>query len=99
MNLGEYVRKAICFLARNFYTLKYVALVLAFCINFVLLFYKVFAIIIHYVNFCAVVFTMDYCNECFGRLRTLLTETLKTKLAEKLAEKLVVRPRLKEVED
>jgi hypothetical protein len=42
---------------------------------------------------------MDYCNECFGRLRTLLTETLKRKLAEKLAEKLVVRPRLKEVED
>lgn len=41
VNLGEYVRKAICFLARNFYTLKYVALVLAFCINFVLLFYKV----------------------------------------------------------
>lgn len=40
VNIGEYVRKAICFLARNFYTLKYVALVLAFCINFVLLFYK-----------------------------------------------------------
>ncbi len=28
------------FLARNFYTLKYVALVLAFCINFMLLFFK-----------------------------------------------------------
>jgi len=28
-------------LARNFYNLKYVALVLAFAINFLLLFYKV----------------------------------------------------------
>ncbi len=92
MNLGEYVRKAICFLARNFYTLKYVALVLAFCINFVLLFYKVFAIIITLMF--ALLYTMNYCNECFGRLRTLLTEMLKTKLVEK-----VDRPRLKEVED
>ena len=41
MNLGDYAAKAVSFLARNFYTLKYVALVLAFCINFVLLFYKV----------------------------------------------------------
>lgn len=41
MNLGDYAKKAVSFLARNFYTLKYVALVLAFCINFVLLFYKV----------------------------------------------------------
>lgn len=41
VNLGDYAKKAVSFLARNFYTLKYVALVLAFCINFVLLFYKV----------------------------------------------------------
>lgn len=41
VNIGDYAAKAVSFLARNFYTLKYVALVLAFCINFVLLFYKV----------------------------------------------------------
>lgn len=40
-NISDYAAKAVSFLARNFYTLKYVALVLAFCINFVLLFYKV----------------------------------------------------------
>ena len=39
-NISDYAAKAVSFLARNFYTLKYVALVLAFCINFVLLFYK-----------------------------------------------------------
>ena len=36
-----YGQRAVSFLARNFYNLKYVALVLAFCINFMLLFYKV----------------------------------------------------------
>lgn len=46
VNIGDYAAKAVSFLARNFYTLKYVALVLAFCINFVLLFYKVLYIII-----------------------------------------------------
>ncbi|XP_017777975.1 PREDICTED: ryanodine receptor [Nicrophorus vespilloides] len=41
INFGAYAQKAVSFLARNFYNLKYVALVLAFSINFMLLFYKV----------------------------------------------------------
>lgn len=41
MDLNSYTHRAVSFLARNFYNLKYVALVLAFCINFMLLFYKV----------------------------------------------------------
>lgn len=41
INLSGYGQRAVSFLARNFYNLKYVALVLAFCINFMLLFYKV----------------------------------------------------------
>lgn len=41
IDFSQYAHKAVSFLARNFYTLKYVALVLAFCINFMLLFYKV----------------------------------------------------------
>uniref|UniRef100_A0A6P7G955 Ryanodine receptor-like n=1 Tax=Diabrotica virgifera virgifera TaxID=50390 RepID=A0A6P7G955_DIAVI len=41
INFASYGHRAVSFLARNFYSLKYVALVLAFCINFMLLFYKV----------------------------------------------------------
>lgn len=41
INISAYFKKAVSFLARKFYNLKYVALVLAFCINFMLLFYKV----------------------------------------------------------
>jgi ryanodine receptor 2 len=41
IDFSQYAHKAVSFLARNFYTLKYVALVLAFCINFMLLFYRV----------------------------------------------------------
>lgn len=41
INFSKYSQRAVSFLARNFYNLKYVALVLAFCINFMLLFYKV----------------------------------------------------------
>ncbi|XP_049853809.1 ryanodine receptor isoform X5 [Schistocerca gregaria] len=41
IDFSEYTKRAVSFLARNFYNLKYVALVLAFCINFMLLFYKV----------------------------------------------------------
>ena len=41
VDLSEYVHRVVSFLARNFYNLKYMALVLAFCINFMLLFYKV----------------------------------------------------------
>ena len=41
IDFSQYAHKAVSFLARNFYTLKYVALVLAFGINFMLLFYKV----------------------------------------------------------
>jgi len=40
VNVGDYAAKAVSFLARNFYNLKYLALILAFCINFLLLFYK-----------------------------------------------------------
>ncbi|XP_067007679.2 ryanodine receptor [Anabrus simplex] len=41
IDLSEYTKRAVSFLARNFYNLKYVALVLAFLINFILLLYKV----------------------------------------------------------
>ena len=41
IDLSEYGKKIISFLARNFYTMKYAALVMAFAINFILLFYKV----------------------------------------------------------
>ncbi|XP_037915514.1 ryanodine receptor isoform X7 [Hermetia illucens] len=41
IDLSQYTHRAVSFLARNFYNLKYVALVLAFGINFMLLFYKV----------------------------------------------------------
>lgn len=41
IDFSAYAHKVVSFLARNFYNLKYVALVLAFCINFMLLFYKV----------------------------------------------------------
>nr|AHW99829.1 ryanodine receptor [Sogatella furcifera] len=41
IDFNGYTHRAVSFLARNFYNLKYVALVLAFCINFILLFYKV----------------------------------------------------------
>lgn len=41
IDFSEYTHRVVSFLARNFYNLKYVALVLAFCINFMLLFYKV----------------------------------------------------------
>lgn len=41
LDLSQYTQRIVSFLARNFYNLKYVALVLAFCINFMLLFYKV----------------------------------------------------------
>lgn len=41
IDFSAYAHRVISFLARNFYNLKYVALVLAFCINFMLLFYKV----------------------------------------------------------
>lgn len=41
IDFSAYAHRAVSFLARNFYNLKYVALVLAFSINFMLLFYKV----------------------------------------------------------
>lgn len=40
-NIANYAHRFICFLARNFYTLKYIALMIAFIINFILLFYRV----------------------------------------------------------
>lgn len=41
IDFSKYAHRVVSFLARNFYNLKYFALVLAFCINFMLLFYKV----------------------------------------------------------
>lgn len=41
IDFSKYAHRVVSFLARNFYNLKYLALVLAFCINFMLLFYKV----------------------------------------------------------
>ena len=40
-NLGKYLTKGQSFLARNFFQIKFFALVIAFLINFMLLFYKV----------------------------------------------------------
>lgn len=40
INFSDYGHRLVSFLARNFYTLKYAALVLAFFINFMLLFYQ-----------------------------------------------------------
>ena len=40
INFGEYIKKVISFLARNFFTMKFIALSIAFLINFMLLFYK-----------------------------------------------------------
>ncbi|XP_069170443.1 ryanodine receptor [Procambarus clarkii] len=44
VDLSSYNKRAVSFLARNFYNLKYAALVLAFCINFILLFFKASAL-------------------------------------------------------
>lgn len=41
IDFSKYTNRAVSFLARNFYNLKYVALIFAFSINFMLLFYKV----------------------------------------------------------
>ncbi len=41
VDLGNYARKVVSFLARNFFTMKFIALAIAFIINFMLLFYKV----------------------------------------------------------
>merc|ERR1719483_1248129 len=40
-DVGKYVKKLTSFLARNFFQIKFFALVIAFLINFMLLFYKV----------------------------------------------------------
>merc|ERR1719436_1778053 len=41
VDFGKYAKKMTSFLARNFFTIKFFALVIAFIINFMLLFYKV----------------------------------------------------------
>merc|ERR1719238_394791 len=41
IDVGKYTKKLSSFLARNFFTIKFFALVIAFIINFMLLFYKV----------------------------------------------------------
>ncbi len=40
-NVGDYIKRVVSFLARNFFTMKFLALSIAFLINFMLLFYKV----------------------------------------------------------
>ena len=40
-DLGSYAKKINSFLARKFFTMKFIALAIAFVINFMLLFYKV----------------------------------------------------------
>jgi hypothetical protein len=47
INFGEYIKKVVSFLARNFFTMKFLALSIAFLINFMLLFYKVGGLNIH----------------------------------------------------
>ncbi|XP_035704010.1 ryanodine receptor isoform X5 [Folsomia candida] len=44
IDFSGYINGIVSFLARNFYTMKYIALILAFLINFTLLFYKATAI-------------------------------------------------------
>jgi ryanodine receptor 2 len=44
IDFSGYINGIVSFLARNFYTMKIVALVLAFSINFMLLFYKATAL-------------------------------------------------------
>ena len=41
INFGAYAKRIVSFLARNFFTMKFIALAIAFSINFMLLFYKV----------------------------------------------------------
>ena len=41
IDFGAYTKKVVSFLARNFFTMKFIALAIAFTINFMLLFYKV----------------------------------------------------------
>merc|ERR1719348_1115383 len=41
IDIGKYIKNLTSFLARNFFTIKFFALVIAFIINFMLLFYKV----------------------------------------------------------
>ena len=45
IDFGGITKMIVSFLARNFFTLKLIALVIAFTINFMLLFYKVTIII------------------------------------------------------
>ena len=40
-DLAGYTKKIVSFLARNFFNMKYIALSIAFIINFMLLFFKV----------------------------------------------------------
>ena len=41
IDFGGIAKKFVSFLARNFFTMKFIALAIAFTINFMLLFYKV----------------------------------------------------------
>lgn len=41
LDFGKIAQKIVSFLARNFFTMKFIALAIAFTINFMLLFYKV----------------------------------------------------------
>ncbi len=41
IDFGAYAKRIVSFLARNFFTMKFIALAIAFSINVMLLFYKV----------------------------------------------------------
>ena len=41
IDFGAFAKRIVSFLARNFFTMKFIALAIAFTINFMLLFYKV----------------------------------------------------------
>ena len=45
VDFGAYAKRIVSFLARNFFTMKFIALAIAFIINFMLLFYKVIKIL------------------------------------------------------
>ena len=54
IDFGGITKMIVSFLARNFFTLKLIALVIAFTINFMLLFYKVTIVIEFKSIFCSI---------------------------------------------
>ena len=76
IDFGGITKMIVSFLARNFFTLKLIALVIAFTINFMLLFYKVTIIKInffHFINYIKLVIDASlikyiYSNLIYGHL-------------------------------